>query len=93
MQYCYRDFNIPCFNYQDVEKQIKIHGDKEFKNKKEINEEFKKYKNNKDDKAYVLGFINKNLAKEITGIYYPLYIIALNYCYFFTFQDGYVVTF
>ena len=42
MEYWYRDFNIPCFNFNEMEKQIKLYGNREFKDEKEIAEEPKK---------------------------------------------------
>ena len=92
MEYFYRDFNIPCFNFNGMEKQIKLYGNREFKNEKEIAVEQKKYKNKKE-KAYVLGFVDNKLAEEITGVNYPLFVVALHYYYFFTFPDGYVVVY
>ena len=75
-----------------MEKQIQLFGNKEFKSEKEISKEHKKYKNKKD-KAYLLGYVGKDLAEKITGVNYPLYVVTLRYYYFFTFPDGYVVVY
>ena len=90
MDYFYKDCNIPCFKYSDITQKIKKYGNRELKTEKEIQDLQQKY-SKMEDKAYVMGFISKELAKEITTVEYPFYVISLFYDYFFCFPDGFVV--
>ena len=74
-----------------MQKQIQQYGDKEWKSEKEIYEKHKQY--NTKGKANVIGYVSKELAEEITGVSYVLYVVTLGYNYFFTFVNGYVVIF
>ena len=90
MDYNYED-GFPCFSYKDMEKQISLGGSREWKSKKEIQEEHAKY--NTEGKANVIGWISEELAKEIVGVSHYLYVVTLGYMYVLTFPDGFVVIF
>ena len=90
MDYIPGKCNIPIFNYEEVKKQIAKNGGKEWKSKEEIEKEHAKY--NTKGKADVIGWISEDLARDITGVTYYLYVVTLGYMYVYILPDGYTIT-
>ena len=89
MDYIPGKCNIPIFYYGEVKKQIAKNGGREWKSREEIEKEHAKH--NTKGKADVIGWISEDLARDMLGVSYYLYVVTLGFMYVYILSDGYTL--